>query len=88
LTDYFDTVVLSEDAGANKPSPLFFDYSFQLTKADVKTTAMIGDNFQTDIIGAKHAGLDTIFFNRFPDYPAPETVTYEITALRQLKDIL
>jgi putative hydrolase of the HAD superfamily len=54
----------------------------------VKTTAMIGDNFQTDIIGAKHAGLDTIFFNRFPDYPAPETVTYEITALRQLKDIL
>jgi putative hydrolase of the HAD superfamily len=88
LTDYFDTVVLSEDAGANKPSPLFFDYALRITKADVKTTAMIGDNFQTDIIGAKHAGLDTIFFNRFPDYPAPETVTYEITALRQLKNIL
>jgi len=88
LHDFFDTVILSEDAGANKPSKVFFDYAFQQTGAQKETTLMIGDNFQTDILGAKHAGLDTAYFNRYPDYPAPESVTYEVTRLSQLMDVL
>ncbi len=88
LHDFFDTIILSEDAGANKPSKQFFDYAFQQTGAQKETTLMIGDNFQTDILGAKHAGLDTAYFNRYPDYPAPEPVTYEVTRLCQLMDVL
>lgn len=88
LHNHFDTIVLSEDAGVNKPSPLFFDYAIQKTGAQKETTLMIGDNFQTDILGAKRFGLDTAYFNRFPDYPAAEPVTYEVTLLRQLMEIL
>ena len=88
LDHHFDTIVLSEDAGVNKPSPLFFDYAIQKTGAQKATTLMIGDNFQTDILGAKRYGLDTAYFNRFPDYPAAEPVTYEVTQLRQLMTIL
>ena len=88
LDHHFDTIVLSEDAGVNKPSPLFFDYAIQTTGAQKATTLMIGDNFQTDILGAKRYGLDTAYFNRFPDYPAAEPVTYEVTQLRQLMTIL
>lgn len=88
LYDYFDTIILSEDAGANKPSARFFDYAMQQTRAGKTTTLMIGDNFQTDILGAKHYGLATAYFNRYPQYPAPEPVDYEVTSLRQLMDIL
>ena len=88
LYDCFDTIILSEDAGANKPSKQFFDYALQLSGANKETTLMIGDNFQTDILGAKQFGLDTAFFNRFPEYPAPEPVTFEVTALRELIGIL
>ena len=88
LHNHFDTIVLSEDAGVNKPSPLFFDYAIQKTGAQKETTLMIGDNFQTDILGAKRYGLDTAYFNRFPDYPAAEPVTYEVTLLCQLMEIL
>lgn len=88
LHNHFDTIVLSEDAGVNKPSPLFFDYAIQKTGAQKETTLMIGDNFQTDILGAKSYGLDTAYFNRFPDYPAVEPVTYEVTLLCQLMEIL
>ncbi len=88
LLDYFDTVILSEDAGANKPSPQFFDYAIKKSGANLESTIMIGDNFSTDILGAKRYGLDTIYFNRFPDYPAPEPVTHEVTSLREIMGLL
>jgi putative hydrolase of the HAD superfamily len=88
LEHHFDTVILSEDAGVNKPSPLFFDYALRQSGAQKSTTIMIGDNFQTDILGAKNAGLDTIFFNRWPEYPATEPVTHEVKSLKEIMNIL
>ena len=88
LHDYFDTIILSEDAGYNKPAPEYFDYALQRSGAKREATLMIGDNFNTDILGAKRAGLATVYFNRYPDYPAPEPVDMEVTSLIQLKDFL
>ena len=88
LHDYFDTIILSEDAGYNKPAPEYFDYALQQSGAKREATLMIGDNFNTDILGAKRAGLATAYFNRYPDYPAPEPVDMEVTSLLQLKDFL
>ena len=65
LRDYFDTIILSEDAGVNKPSPAFFEYAFQRSGASRETTLMIGDNLQTDILGALNAGIDAMLFNRW-----------------------
>lgn len=84
----FDTVVLSEDAGVNKPKCGYFDYAFRLTGARPETTVMIGDGWESDMRGALDYGLDTIYYNRFPDYPAPEPVTHEVHALRQIMEIL
>ena len=88
LYDYFDTIILSENAGYNKPAPEYFDYAFKKTGAKKESTLMIGDNFQTDILGAKRAGLRVAYFNRYPEYPATEPIDYEVTSLRQLMDIL
>ena len=88
MKDYFTTVILSEDAGANKPSPQFFDYAFRISGANPATTLMIGDNFDTDIMGAKQAGLDVLYFNRFPAYPAPQPVNYEVSSLRDIIKLL
>ena len=89
MKDYFDTIVLSEDAGANKPSPLYFYYAFCMTGAKPETTLMIGDNFQTDILGAKGAGLDVMWFNpHSEENKATEAVNYEIHDLREILNIL
>ncbi len=89
LLDYFDSICLSEDAGANKPSPQYFEYAFKQSGAKAESTLMIGDNFVTDIQGAQRAGLDVMFFNAHPDrFTAPEPVNFEIHSLAEAKEIL
>ena len=88
LRHHFDSIILSEDAGINKPDPRFFEYALRQSGAQKAATIMIGDNFQTDILGAKRAGFDTIFFNRWPEFPASEPVNYEVTSLKEIMNIL
>jgi putative hydrolase of the HAD superfamily len=90
LHDYFDTIILSEDAGANKPSPVFFDYALRKSGASRETTLMIGDNLQTDILGALHAGIDAMLFNRWqvPSADIPQTVTFVVPTLGSIMSIL
>ncbi len=88
MLDYFENIVLSEDAGANKPSAIYFDYALRTTGAQRETTLMVGDNFQTDILGAKQAGLDTMWFNPGGANKAPEEVTFEIHELKEMMTIV
>ena len=91
LRDYFDNIILSEDAGANKPSQAFFDYAFEQTGAKPETTLMIGDNMMTDIQGAMAAGIDALLFNRW-EYDIksgdPEAPTYLVSKLLAIKQII
>lgn len=90
LRDYFDTIILSEDAGVNKPSKAYFDYALKVSGASRETTLMIGDNLQSDIIGALNAGLDAMLFNRWqvPSEEFPQNLTFVVANLCDIKIIL
>lgn len=89
MMDYFDTVILSEDAGANKPSQVFFDYALKQAGASRETSLMIGDNYNTDIIGALDAGIRTILFNRWDaSFVPPRPVNFTVNSLSAIKEIL
>lgn len=72
MLQYFDNVILSEDAGENKPSHHFFEYALSQTGTKKESTVMIGDNYTTDILGALNYGLDAIWFNRWNQSQAPD----------------
>ena len=90
LRDYFDTIILSEDAGVNKPSALYFDYALKVSGASRETTLMIGDNLQTDILGALNAGLDAMLVNRWKVdvSESPQAPTFVVNSLRDIMQIL
>ncbi len=90
LKECFDTVILSEDAGANKPSPLYFDYALKVSGADKETTLVIGDNLQTDIMGALGVGIDAMLFNRWNVEidDLPQKPTFIVNSLREVMTIL
>ena len=90
LRDYFDTIILSEDAGANKPSPIFFDFAMAMTGAEREATLMIGDNLNTDVLGALNAGIDAMLVNRWniEKTDIPQTVTFVVNNLRDIMKIL
>ena len=84
---YFDQIVISEDAGYLKPDPLIFEYSMGKCDTIAKDCMMIGDNLETDIAGAKGAGIDQVYFNPKKSQHQ-EQVTYEISDLIELQNIL
>ena len=90
LRDYFDTIILSEDAGVNKPAKAYFDYALKVSGANRETTLMIGDNLQSDILGALNAGLDAMLFNRWqvPPEDIPQEPTFIVETLSAIKTIL
>lgn len=63
---YFDLVVLSDDAGINKPDCRFFEYAMERASSADSRNIIIGDNLTADIIGALDAGWEAIWFNRHP----------------------
>lgn len=90
LHKYFDTIILSEDAGVNKPSKTYFDYALKMSGASRETTLMIGDNLQSDILGALNADLNAMLFNHWqvPSEEFPKNLTFVVDNLRDIKTIL
>ncbi len=87
LEHYFREVIISEHTGFRKPDQRIFEYAQELTGAKNDDSIMIGDGLEVDVIGARNAGWDTVYFNPGKKVHL-ESVTYEITELTELKNIL
>jgi putative hydrolase of the HAD superfamily len=63
LIPYFNKVFISEDVKAPKPSKEIFEYAIKSANARKKTSLMIGDDPDVDIMGALNFGIDAILFD-------------------------
>jgi putative hydrolase of the HAD superfamily len=86
LHPYFSTVVTSDSAGYKKPMSSIFKFAIDKAEARKNESIMIGDNLQTDIMGARNFGMDTVYFNP-KKAKHKSSVTHEIDCLSKLKSI-
>ena len=88
LTKYFKRVILSEEIGVNKPHPELFEYALEVSGAQKNSTLMIGDAFESDIIGAANSGLDQMFLNRVGEKELSFRPTFEVSELCEIQKYL
>ncbi|MFN8286893.1 MAG: YjjG family noncanonical pyrimidine nucleotidase [Chitinophagales bacterium] len=87
LKPFFEHIIISEEVGTQKPSKEIFEIAIARACTNADECIMIGDNFNTDIVGAKNAGIDQVFFNPHKDR-VREPVTYVVNSLMELKEFL
>ena len=87
LTKYFETIVTSEISNSVKPKKEIFEYAVEKAKGKMEESIMIGDSLHADILGAKNAGMDSVFVNHIHGETNADP-TYMIHHLRELQSIL
>ncbi len=87
LIRYFDNVFTSDVIGYNKPHPGIFHYAVSSLNAKKEECLMVGDDFKSDIMGARSSNIDQVFFNH-KDAVYDVKPTYEIKSLKDLESFL
>lgn len=64
ILPFFEDTYISMDIGYDKPDVRFYEEALRRCGLQAHEVVMIGDSMTTDVIGAKAAGLDAIYFNR------------------------
>ncbi len=72
LSQFFSNVFISEEIQTTKPHREIFEHALKSTNASKKKSIMIGDSWDTDIVGALEFGIDQVMFlnngqNEVPD---------------------
>lgn len=59
---FFDFVVTSEEANADKPAEAFFALCLRKAKCEPQECVFVGDNYSKDYLGARDAGMRPLWF--------------------------
>ena len=90
LADYFETIVISEIVGFEKPDRRIYDCFLQQMRCQAQDCLYVGDH-PFDIMGAKQAGMDVVWLNQIydamPEY-IQERPDYILRDIGELTSIL
>ena len=79
LLQYFDAAVFSDEVLLAKPAVEMFHRTIEAIGATPEETVHVGDHLLNDVLGAKQAGMRTIWIETYEDRRTPVDVTPDIT---------
>ena len=86
---YVDGIYISEQVGASKPDPAYFDYIFRdLGVTDRSRTIILGDSLTSDMQGGRNAGIATCCYLRGGEPTGSPLCDYEIANYDEFFPIL
>ena len=91
LDRYIDGLFISEDLGVIKPDAAFFDICIDRIGEPKSSCMMIGDSLSSDMLGAKNAGLDSVWFmpsGNIMEAMAAYEINYCASSFDELYEIL
>jgi putative hydrolase of the HAD superfamily len=85
----FDAVVVSGAVNKRKPSPEIFQKALQKLGVSAKETVFVGDTVDADVMGAKAAGMKSIFIERRVQKEAEQACpNHTIKSLNELAEAI
>ena len=69
LAPYVDFVVTAKEVGANKPEPPIFLLALERASAHASEALYVGDQYETDVVGARGVGIKPILIDRYDLLP-------------------
>lgn len=88
LSPFISNVITAEEVGFLKPNIELFEEALASVNAKKEESIMIGDSYESDILGAHNAGIDQIFLNPDNKTDLETKPTYTVTNLKEIIDIL
>jgi HAD superfamily hydrolase (TIGR01549 family) len=80
ISPLIDILVISEEAGFNKPDKRIFQTALALADADPAESLYVGDSWNVDILPASACGMKAVWLNRYGQ-PCPDpSLAREITS--------
>lgn len=88
LEPYINYLVTSEEVGVKKPEEAIYLEAMRRCEASPDETIMVGDAWETDIVGANRLGIRSFWFNRrnelCPDSTMAEVISHPAELLNLL----
>jgi HAD superfamily hydrolase (TIGR01549 family) len=76
VRNLLEFIFISDEIGHKKPEKEFFEYVFSQTGSIPSKTILVGDTWDSDILGGHRVGMHTIWLNRYNmECPDPSTTT-------------
>lgn len=74
IADWFLVRVTSANTGVNKPHRVIFEKALEWIGASAKEAVHVGDSFESDVLGARAAGIEPIFLRRNDDHAEVDSI--------------
>ncbi len=89
LKPFFDVVMVSGAINKRKPSPEIFQKALEILGVSAENAVFVGDTIDTDIMGAKAAGMKAIFIERRPQKEIEQACpNHTIKSLGELLEVI
>ncbi|SDC41214.1 putative hydrolase of the HAD superfamily [Pelagirhabdus alkalitolerans] len=88
LKPYFEEIIISGEFGRGKPDPRIFEHALNRMDKQPHEVIMIGDNLNTDILGANRTGIQSIWINHHGKKADEIKPTYEVQSLSEIIPLL
>ena len=88
IAHYFEHLITSEETGKLKPHPDVFKHALQKAGTFPHKSYMIGDNFQSDVLGARNVGMHAIHYDPFEQNDVEAHIIPKVKRLIDIREIL
>ena len=89
IASYVSHLISAEEVGVLKPDPRIFEYAVNKANTTKEKSIFIGNDYENDVLGARNAGLDQVFYNKkkIDVDSLPVKPTYTVQSLKELWEI-